>query len=228
MKSYTQNRKVIYTAVIGNYDNLSKPEFYNNDFDYICFTDNKNLKSPGIWQIKYIDHIKYINIDNVRLARYIKTNPEIFVGNYDYSIWVDANLIITGDMNDLINKCSSGYLGFKHTYRDCIYDEAIKCIEWSLDDINIINSEIDFLKLEKYPKHNGLIETNVLCRKHTQEIKKVNQAWWEMIKKYSRRDQLSHMYIIWKYKLNINIYPEAAWKTKYFRLKEHIGSRVFK
>ena len=33
-------KKVVYTAITGNYDELITPEYINKDWDYICFTDN--------------------------------------------------------------------------------------------------------------------------------------------------------------------------------------------
>ena len=44
------NKKVIYTVITGGYDNLiEQPKI--EGYDYICFTDNTNLKSD-IWQIR--------------------------------------------------------------------------------------------------------------------------------------------------------------------------------
>lgn len=35
-------KKVIYTVLVGGYDNLMQPQVIDDSFDYICFTD----KSP--------------------------------------------------------------------------------------------------------------------------------------------------------------------------------------
>lgn len=41
-----KNKKiVIYTAFTGNYDNLKEPEYIDENCDYVCFTDNPNIKS---------------------------------------------------------------------------------------------------------------------------------------------------------------------------------------
>ena len=43
-------KKVIYTAIFGDYDSLPEPDYIPNGFDFICFTDT-DIKS-NIWKIK--------------------------------------------------------------------------------------------------------------------------------------------------------------------------------
>ena len=50
-----KNRKAIYTCITNRYDNLFVHTYINNDWDYICFTDDKYLidaKMYGNWIIK--------------------------------------------------------------------------------------------------------------------------------------------------------------------------------
>ena len=50
-----KNRKTIYTCITNRYDNLFVHTYINNDWDYICFTDDKYLidaKMYGNWIIK--------------------------------------------------------------------------------------------------------------------------------------------------------------------------------
>ena len=64
-------------------------------------------------------------------ARKYKTLPHRFLSDYEYSIWVDGNAKMTGDVNELVNE----YLQDKNmaVYDkmccvldpwDCIYEEA--------------------------------------------------------------------------------------------------------
>jgi len=44
----------------------------------------------------------------------------------------------------------------------------------------------------KFPSHAGLWETGVLLRKHNdRELVLLNELWWDIVKLYSKRDQLS-------------------------------------
>ena len=35
-----KNNKVVYTAIIGGYDNLIEPSFKPDGWDFVCFTNN--------------------------------------------------------------------------------------------------------------------------------------------------------------------------------------------
>lgn len=36
-------RSVVYTCLTGGYDSLKEHRYIDNDWDYVCFTDNKEL-----------------------------------------------------------------------------------------------------------------------------------------------------------------------------------------
>ena len=48
------------------------------------------------------------------------------------------------------------------------------------------------------PKYYGLAEDNLIFRKHCDKTAKLMDEWWYMVENYSKRDQLSFMYILWK------------------------------
>ena len=47
-------QKVIYTCLTGGYDTLLQPSIIDNQFDYICFSNDITEKQIGIWQIRKI------------------------------------------------------------------------------------------------------------------------------------------------------------------------------
>ena len=93
------NKIVIYTSIFGKYDNLIELSFIPNNCDFICFTD-QDFKSRT-WKIKKIEAIVG---DPVRSARKCKILAHKFLQDYDYSVWVDGNLEVRGDVNELIDK----------------------------------------------------------------------------------------------------------------------------
>lgn len=46
-------KAVCYTCITGNYDKLHDPLVVPHDIDFICFTNNQQLKS-NIWKIRSI------------------------------------------------------------------------------------------------------------------------------------------------------------------------------
>ena len=71
------------------------------EFDYILFTDQKIEKTN--WTIlpipKFVDKF---NLSNIKKQRYIKIHPHKFFKKYDLSIYIDANYVIKGDLNDFL------------------------------------------------------------------------------------------------------------------------------
>lgn len=187
----------VYTAITGDYDNLRDPLFTDENLIYICFTNNRNIKSK-VWNVEYINHN---GLDNVHLARHIKMNPHLYFSEYEMSVWVDAKFQIANDLRQYIAEYQreSGILCFPHFERTCICDEVAACILWT----NGINKDMiiqvaDYLK-EGYPTNYGLYETGCMVRTHNDEfVKRLMNKWENEIMKYSFRDQLSFPYVCWK------------------------------
>lgn len=197
------NRFAVYTAIVGGYDNILQPEAVDERFDYILFSNDVSEEKLGIWQVR---KIPYTNPDPTRMARWVKTHPEQLLTEYQASVWVDGNIIITSDfvfsrIKDLFD---SGVLisSMCHTERNCVYSEADKLILIGWEQERTYLDWTHRLLKEKYPSDNGLWETGFLFRVHSQKIiQDFDRLWWDCIDKYSRRDQLSFPYALWKTKL---------------------------
>lgn len=113
---------------------------------------------------------------------------------------------------------------FKHSERKCIYTEAKVCCERKLDNVEIIKKQIDLYKSEGYPENNNLSECSVILRRHTPKIIEFNEAWWEEIKKYSRRDQLSFDYVRKKFDISVNYFAGTMRSENFlFHRDNHTG-----
>lgn len=194
MKKY-----VLYSAIIGAYDDIVQPLVVDEDFDYIIFSDSIKEEKVGVWQIRQID---YTNPIQTKVARYVKTHPHLLLPEYKCSVWIDASVIIKSDY--LYNRAKSLYAdkvaisSMKHPNRDCIYDEAVAVVMYNFESEETVLRWIDYLHQNHYPEHNGLCETGILFRSHDDVISRFNEEWWHCIEKYSRRDQLSFNYALWK------------------------------
>lgn len=136
----SENKKVIYTVIAGNYDSLLKQPNVDG-YDFICFTDNKELKSD-LWEIREIPQ-ELNDLTDVKKNRCIKILAHKYLPEYDFSIYIDGNISILGDVNEFVkNNCNEkdGYVFIgKHPYgRKCIYDEAVALIELKKDKKEII------------------------------------------------------------------------------------------
>lgn len=196
-KKIFDKKIVVYTAITGNYDALNEPKFLDHDIQYICFTDNKNIQSD-IWDVKYIsDNF----LDPMYLAKRVKLFPNEYLSGYDTSVWVDGKFQVIGDIRKYISKYEKNktMLCFPHFERNCLYDEAARCLADGIGVKREILNQITSYFDEGYPFDNGLYEGGCIVRKHNDEtIKKIMSDWWDEITKFSNRDQISLPYVLKK------------------------------
>ena len=194
------NTKVIYTCLTGGYDDLLQPTVIDNNFDYICFSNDITEDNVGVWQIK---KIPFETDDNSRLSRYPKILPHKVLSEYGYSVYMDANIQIIGqEFYDIVNKkIEEGVLiaQVSHLERDCVYEEIRTAYCRNKVDFFSAYKTIKYLKSGKYPKHNGLYENNIILRNNKKKkVVNISENWWNEFCRYSKRDQFSLVYVYWK------------------------------
>jgi len=183
----------VHTCLVGNYDHPQEPLFKPDNVDYIIVTDGP-LPSTGLWKGIDIRTIKGIPpLDDSRVSRYIKLHPHLFLNDYDYSIYIDANIKTAGDMRYLIYLLNKyGFVSNLHRHRNCIYKELEACIRLKKDVPQIMQKQINSYQSAGMPEHYGLIEANLLVRDHHNPVcVEIMDRWWQEIAKHSCRDQLS-------------------------------------
>ena len=198
------NRYAIFTAVVGHYDEIKQPKVVDDHFDYILFSNDMKEKSIGVWQIM---PIPYFNPIQTKIARWVKTHPEELLPQYNYSLWVDANIQIVSEAfyHRLFELMAEKVLisTVAHPKFNCVYQEMLVMIYARYEKESVVIDWGRFLRKEKYPRNNGLVETGLLFRQHSAEtVKCFDKLWWKCIDEYSKRDQLSVNYSLWKQKMS--------------------------
>lgn len=203
----------LYTAIFGYLIRYKIPNISIPEVDRYCYTDLDISRNPEQW--KRMDgryKIRKVNLDHlpsVKRNRLIKICiPDEIFDNYEYSVYTDWKCPTIIDFNWLLNsiKPDSDFLVRQHRERNCIYDEALACIEKEKDVEEIIIVQMNSYRNEKYPAHNGLYAAYTLFRRHTKRLKEFSRLWWEQVEKYSSRDQISLPYVAWKYGMKISVY----------------------
>ena len=206
----------VYTCITGEYDELQPIEVKEKNVDYVCFTNNKKITSNE-WKVIYIEDN---TLDNCRLARKIKTIGHPYISeNYNISVWIDARIIFKKKVTDFVKTYLkyNAYASIRHHARNCIYDEAEACMKLNKDSKESILKAVKFLKKEGYPKQNGLYETTVIIKKHNDPVViRTMFMWFNMICNYSKRDQLSFNYCVWKTGLKISDIDINVWSNSWF------------
>lgn len=187
----------IYTAICGDYDTLREPQHENPLFDFYVFSDTPK-KSPT-WRWMPIDEAFE---KPVRTAKKPKILPHLYLPQYEWSLWIDANIFILDDLAPYILKCIQAQAGvgqFPHPERDNAFDEARICSEKGLDSAEVIAAQIGRYKKEGFDGSTGLFEGNFIMRRHNEPpVIRLMQRWWKEINNASSRDQISYPYALWK------------------------------
>lgn len=192
-------RVVVFTALAGGYETLLPHLRLDPRFDYVAFCD-RPTRDCGFWDVRPMD---YWNPDPVRMARYVKTHPHKYFPEYETAVWVDANVLIRGELEPYLRilgeSRESAIAGIPHPVRDCIFAEAEAVLAAKKDDPATIAAQLERYREAGYPARNGLIETNfmVVDLRHPRTAR-VMDGWWAEIDGGSRRDQLSLNYVLWK------------------------------
>ena len=95
---------VIYTAIFGKRDILLEPKFIPEGVDFVCFTD-QSFKSP-VWNVRQVE--SPVENDLSRSNRYYKILSHKALPEYEHSIYIDGNVIVTGDVTELIKNYLKG------------------------------------------------------------------------------------------------------------------------
>lgn len=186
----------VYTVVFDDYDIILTPQHRSESIDYICFT-NTPESVPDSWEVR---EMKKDGRSARRASREAKMMPHKFLPEYEYSIYVDGDLHVNGDLTDLV----STYLDdvdiavTSHPERDCIYEEARACSELGLGDADTIETQMKKYRTEGFPGGFGLSNTHIILRRHNEpSVKEAMEAWWREYCSGSERDQLSFDYAMW-------------------------------
>jgi hypothetical protein len=218
------NRKVIvYSCLIGDYDNVST---FNKQrgFDYILFTDQKiNNTNWTIFPIP--DEVLKLNVSDIKKQRYMKINPHKFFKNYDLSLYLDANYIIQGDLNDyLINTLNPiDHIFIPHLQFGKGIKQAIKnAIDKKLDNATLLNEVMDRYNKSKVLDKTGIVNAGLIIRKHhTKDCIKLMEKWWEEVRDYSHVDGFAFDYA--GYMTGVRyLYTSYQFALFYFNKTKHL------
>jgi len=212
---------VVYTCIVGNYDILKEVVHMEKNIEYICFTD-QTIESKT-WKIKPIpDFLK--SFEPAKIARCMKILPHLFLQEYNISLWVDGSIQILGEIKSFIDENLKNYFAIpKHPDRVCVYEEADAIIKLNKDSDKIVEKQIAQYKNKKYPQNNGMVQSGIIIRKHNDKrCIIIGELWWKEVRTYSKRDQLSFNYSIWKKNVIINILNPNIIVGKNFQIWTHM------
>ena len=200
-----KEKVVVYTSLFGEYDQLAPILTHQSDIDFVCFTDQ--AISPKGWNVK---KVKRTTPDNNLEAKRFKVFPWEQLKGYDYSLFVDANTILYGNIDSLLNGYLLGepFACWAHPERSNL---VMECFAIFLQGKH--PKQQTFKQLAAYlnkgsPVELGMVEASFIWRSHSsKEVQQLMKEWWSHILKFSTRDQPSLTYLMHMLNIRPRIFP---------------------
>jgi hypothetical protein len=208
---------VIYTAICGEKDRLLDIRQKLDTTKAVAFVDdllNPIYQNRG-WElrkaVRFSDDPGYSDRRNAKIHKIL---PHLFFPEAEYSLWVDATHFPADYLQVIIdnNLQTNDIACFDHPLRNCLYDEGQEILRINRetgrgDHAFLVEAQMKYYEKLNYGKNLGLVSNTVILRRHTEQITKLNLAWWEQICKFSSRDQLSFMFVANKLGIQVGIMP---------------------
>ncbi|QKF94181.1 nucleotide-diphospho-sugar transferase [Fadolivirus algeromassiliense] len=205
-------KKVVYSCLFVNGPKKRDQPSINNKlegWDYIMFTNIPDkLINTGWTPIQK----PLVNNHPIYSAKHYKWCGHKYLSEYDIAIYVDAYMTPNHnvDWNNYANKVevygiSNGIIMMKHPNRACIYSECNEIHKCRKDTKANMEKVINFLKLEGMPTNYGLTAAGLFIRHlKNNELNKFCEELFDLMLKFSYRDQSLLSYMFWKNKQQLN------------------------
>jgi hypothetical protein len=176
---------LIYSVVTNNYDKVRTSKLFEG-FDYWLFTDDPDFKVEG-WVTKVVPK----SANPIKQQRQIKINSCIHTKGYDVSIYIDGNMELIKNPEELLaNHFVGGLLTTAHPKRSTLLAEGLEVIRKKKDLEENVKLTMEFARQVDFKDDLGLFETGVMIRDKSKGVEILEQKWSELLTTYSHRDQL--------------------------------------
>ena len=183
------NKKVVYTANFGSYDELTEVPLLI-DTDYICFSDYLPLNKKG-WDIRM--PVFPTDMNDAKKNRYCKFHSHILLKDYEEVIYLDSNVRLIEGYDKYFSQYNSyGLVLFMHPHRSSVNSEIAACLNTS----KISNKTESFIR-NQYKNFldssadNWLSENRIFYRKNSNsEVSRLFESIWSDYCAGIHRDQI--------------------------------------
>lgn len=205
----TPARAVVVTACYGGVDTtLYPPAAQDLPVNWICFTDQADLKAPAPWKVIH----QPARFDHPNLAAKVhKTTPD--VGCTDV-VWIDASHQVTSRsfVREALAARHDGVAVFAHPRRRCIYDEADASLGVEGQDGKYAGQplldQVAAYRAEGHPEQAGLYACGVVAWDLSDpRAAELGRRWLAECERWSWQDQLSFPVVCRRLGLTPGVFP---------------------
>lgn len=199
------HKKVVYTIVLGEYDELSPaPKF--EGWDFIVFTDDILLNADG-WTKYLVEGGK----DLQKESRRYKFLSHVYLKEYDLVCYIDGNV-------RLMSEPPSHPIWFTHRIRNSVYEEAMT----RSMDVDMIKRQIRYYMELRFSDKGGLYHNNFFVRSNRNDVQnKLMEKVWDIVSEHTAVDELAVPFAMWVTQTRMENIQSQALQSRYIKVKPH-------
>lgn len=175
----------VVTSITGGKDTL-KPQPDYSGVEYVAYLDTDQKDSQ--WKTrkacdKFVKPVMNAKIHKLLTHKYVDT---------PYIVWVDGNITLKKDPHELVKLMGDkDFAFFKHPGRDCLFEEAIACVELGKGNVSEMAEQTKEYAKMNFPEHAGMCELTCFIRKNNPKANAAFERWWTEVSRFSNRDQIA-------------------------------------
>lgn len=223
---------IIYTVITGNYDTIKQPLVLTPGADYFLFTNNLTIKDAGVWKVVHIPSLNVVGRtereNNILLSRRVKMLAHKYLPEgYEWSLYIDADMLIKGDLNELqeiLNK-KNLMAACRHSYCASIRQEINDLINKGIVDTHQVEQQWQRYVDWGFKDDIGISENGLLIRQHNEpSVIELMELWWYEYQQGCLRDQVSLMPCMHKlgFMPSFQYIEENIRQNKYVDVMKHL------
>lgn len=193
----------LISAVYGQYDTFKEPIPQNGDVQYVCLTDDPELRSD-IWDVVYWPkpHMKPL-----LAAKAPKMLPAWYT-NARASVWVDMSVqVLHPDFALQAAECArAGIATWPHPWNMDLTTEANESVTQPRYQGQRVQEQVQRFYAEGLPNPTAPRHTAVIARAHNDTTERLGLLW-DAEYEWSAADQIGFVWACWKSGVNMYDLP---------------------
>jgi hypothetical protein len=189
---------VVYTCMVGRYDYILPPKPRRSSVRYVAFVDRRVPLLQGWDQRPLSDEAKLLP-DNLK-NRYHKLFPHLLFPESEWTVYVDSNIRILGDLSELVDQIATigaDMACAPHPSGRTLQQEVDACIAQSKANEADLRYQVEAYYGQGINPSAPISENNVVIRRTRSEaVISGMEMWWSELNTRTPRDQISLPYVI--------------------------------
>jgi hypothetical protein len=195
-----------YRCVTGKYDKTGGFRGYSGDH-HVLFTDIQ-AAAPSPWESHLLKSPERLASGHDK-NRFHKVFANRLFPDAKYSIYMDGNVELVGNdvsLIELMNDTGAPIAFFRHPDGRNLIQEAEACSrlgKFDAHDKLRVDDQLRFYDSEGFDIHAPISANYFIVRRHdNKELDAAMSLWWSHTFEFTKRDQMSLLYCLWKFNLN--------------------------